>query len=141
MEVADAEYERSARSARRFLWAFRLIFYPGAALVAFLLLTGSGDGEEALTTLAVLRYFLPDRNIMAAGGKEITLGDRLHEVFAAGVNAVMVGNYLTTMGTAPEYWQNAATRWGLKLNSHVEEIEPAPSAEKKSCGSHDCGCA
>ena len=97
--------------------------------------------DEALTTLAVLRFFLPDRNIMAAGGKEITLGDRLHEVFAAGVNAVMVGNYLTTMGTAPEYWQAAATRWGLKLNSHVEEIEPAPSEEKKGCGSNDCGCA
>jgi hypothetical protein len=52
VEVADAEYERTARRARRFLWAFRLIFYPGAALVAFLLLTGSGNGDgEDLTAL------------------------------------------------------------------------------------------
>ncbi len=93
--------------------------------------------DEALITLAVLRFFLPDRNIMAAGGKEITLGDRLHEVFAAGVNAVMVGNYLTTMGTAPDYWQTAATRWGLKMKTDVETIDEAP---KKSCGSSECGC-
>jgi biotin synthase len=98
--------------------------------------------DEALITLAVLRYFLPDRNIMAAGGKEITLGERLHEVFAAGVNAVMVGNYLTTMGTAPDYWQEAAVRWGLAMKSDVEQIEEKAG---KSCGSKggskDCGCA
>ena len=99
------------------------------------------DPDEALTTLAMLRFFLPDRNLMAAGGKEITLGDRLHEVFAVGANAVMVGNYLTTMGTAPEYWQDAAKRWGLKLGTQVEEIEPAPSSGGKSCGPNDCGCA
>jgi biotin synthase len=89
----------------------------------------------------MLRFFLPDRNLMAAGGKEITLGDRLHEVFAVGANAVMVGNYLTTMGTAPEYWQDAAKRWGLKLGTQVEEIEPAPTSGGKSCGTNDCGCA
>jgi biotin synthase len=96
--------------------------------------------DEALTTLAVLRYFLPDRNIMAAGGKEITLGERLHEVFAAGVNAVMVGNYLTTMGTAPEYWQQAAARWGLTLNTQVEEIAPATAQSASACRSRECGC-
>jgi hypothetical protein len=33
------------RRARRALWAFRLIFYPGAVLVAVLLLTGRSEGE------------------------------------------------------------------------------------------------
>jgi biotin synthase len=90
------------------------------------------DADEALITLAVFRFMLPDRNIMAAGGKEIVLGDRLHEVFAAGVNAVMVGNYLTTLGTAPEYWQDAAKRHGLELKSKVESID--------DCSSGSCGC-
>jgi len=90
--------------------------------------------DEALITLAVFRFMLPDRNIMAAGGKEITLAERLHEVFAAGVNAVMVGNYLTTLGTAPDYWREAARRHGLRLRDGISEIEGADS----SCGSRGC---
>ncbi len=90
--------------------------------------------DEALITLAVFRFLLPDRNIMAAGGKEITLAERLHEVFAAGVNAVMVGNYLTTLGTAPEYWREAAQRHGLRLHDGISEIAGAGG----SCGSRGC---
>lgn len=73
------------------------------------------DTDEALITLAMLRLFLPQRNIMVAGGKEVTFGDRLHEVFAAGVNAVMVGNYLTTLGTQPDYWHQQVAAYGLEL--------------------------
>ncbi|TVR44739.1 MAG: biotin synthase BioB [Planctomycetota bacterium] len=73
------------------------------------------DTDEALITLAMLRLFLPERNIMVAGGKEVTFGERLHEVFAAGVNAVMVGNYLTTLGTDPDYWHKQVANYGLEL--------------------------
>jgi hypothetical protein len=45
VEAADAEL--TLRRARRFVWAFRLIFYPGAALVAFLVLSRS-SGPEGL---------------------------------------------------------------------------------------------
>jgi hypothetical protein len=44
VEVADAE--RTLRRARRFLWAFRLIFYPGAVITALLLLTGGRAGDS-----------------------------------------------------------------------------------------------
>lgn len=71
--------------------------------------------DEALITLATLRLFLPERNIMVAGGKEVTFGDRLAEVFDAGVNAVMVGNYLTTLGTEPEFWHQQVASRGLQL--------------------------
>ena len=90
------------------------------------------DADEALISLAVFRFMLSDRNIMAAGGKEITLKDRLHEVFAVGVNSVMVGNYLTTMGTSPDYWKEAAARHGLTLSQEVEAIDQ----DSSSCG---CG--
>jgi hypothetical protein len=46
VEVADDE--RTLRRARRFIWAFRLIFYGGAAIIALLLLTGGSDANEPL---------------------------------------------------------------------------------------------
>jgi biotin synthase len=79
------------------------------------------DPDEALISLAVFRFMLPDRNLMVAGGKEKVLGERLHEVFATGINAVMVGNYLTTQGQDPAYWQQAAARHGLTLRHEAAE--------------------
>lgn len=92
------------------------------------------DADEALITLAVARFLLPDRNLMAAGGKEVVLQDRVHEIFAAGVNAVMVGNYLTTLGTAPDYWKDAVARHGLVMEKDLTEVDGG------SCGSGGCGC-
>jgi biotin synthase len=71
--------------------------------------------DEALATVAVFRFMLPRTNLMAAGGKEVVLGTRLHELFAVGISGVMVGNYLTSLGTSPEYWQEAAGRYGLEM--------------------------
>ncbi|MBN8524287.1 MAG: biotin synthase BioB [Planctomycetes bacterium] len=73
------------------------------------------DADEALTTLAVCRYALPDRNLMVAGGKEVVLGDRVGEVFKTGINCVMVGNYLTSAGTDPAFWSTAAAQYGLEM--------------------------
>jgi len=73
------------------------------------------DPDEGFITLSALRFFLPDRNIMVAGGKEVTFGERLDEVFKTGINAVMVGNYLTTLGTDPEFWHRQIERWGLTI--------------------------
>ena len=77
------------------------------------------DTDEALITLAMLRLFLPSKNIMVAGGKEVTFGDRLDEVFTAGINAVMVGNYLTTLGTEPDFWHEQVKAHGLELASQA----------------------
>lgn len=73
------------------------------------------DADEALTTLAVARYALPDRNLMVAGGKEVVLGDRVGEVFKTGINCVMVGNYLTTAGADPAFWSREAAKYGLEM--------------------------
>ena len=88
------------------------------------------DPDEALITLATLRLFLPERNIMVAGGKEVTFGDRLAEVFDAGVNAVMVGNYLTTLGTDPGFWHEQVSARGLQLAAS------AGSGCGKGCSDH-----
>jgi biotin synthase len=89
------------------------------------------DPDEALITIAVFRFLLPDRNLMAAGGKEVVLKERIHEVFKAGINSVMVGNYLTTLGTSTDYWPAAAARYGL--------VMVAEAAPEEGCGD-SCGC-
>ncbi|HEU5357308.1 MAG TPA: biotin synthase BioB [Actinocrinis sp.] len=57
------------------------------------------EGREALRTIAAFRLALPRTILRYAGGREITLGDLGTEKgLLGGVNAVIVGNYLTTLG-------------------------------------------
>ncbi len=53
---------------------------------------------EILLTLAAFRFILPDKDIKLCGGKERNLRQLLPLGIAAGVNALMTGNYLTTTG-------------------------------------------
>jgi biotin synthase len=42
---------------------------------------------------------LPDaQRIMVAGGRELMFGERQGEIFDAGANSIVIGNYLTTAG-------------------------------------------
>jgi biotin synthase len=61
------------------------------------------DSVEALRTVAAFRLALPRTVLRYAGGREITLGDLgTREGLLGGVNAMIVGNYLTTLGRSPE---------------------------------------
>ncbi|WP_405086873.1 biotin synthase BioB [Microbispora sp. NBC_01389] len=61
------------------------------------------DGGDALKTIATFRLALPRTILRYAGGRELTLGDLgTREGMLGGINAVIVGNYLTTLGQAPE---------------------------------------
>jgi biotin synthase len=54
---------------------------------------------DALRTVAAFRLALPRTILRFAGGREITLGDLgARQGLLGGVNAVIVGNYLTTLG-------------------------------------------
>ncbi|MGB9377119.1 MAG: biotin synthase BioB [Mycobacteriales bacterium] len=57
---------------------------------------------EALRTVATFRLALPRTILRYAGGREITLGDLAGRGVLGGVNAVIVGNYLTTLGRPAE---------------------------------------
>jgi len=60
-------------------------------------------GSEALKIVAAFRLAMPRTVLRYAGGREITLGDLgTRDGLLGGVNAVIVGNYLTTLGRAPE---------------------------------------
>jgi biotin synthase len=57
------------------------------------------EGREALRTIAAFRLALPRTILRYAGGREITLGDLgTEQGLLGGINAVIVGNYLTTLG-------------------------------------------
>ena len=54
---------------------------------------------DALRTIAAFRLALPRTILRYAGGRELTLGDLgTRDGLLGGINAVIVGNYLTTLG-------------------------------------------
>ncbi|TCO48717.1 biotin synthase [Kribbella antiqua] len=57
------------------------------------------DGKDALRTIAAFRLAMPRTVLRYAGGRELTLGDLgTRDGLLGGINAVIVGNYLTTLG-------------------------------------------
>jgi biotin synthase len=61
------------------------------------------DPKEALRTVAAFRLALPRTILRFAGGREIALGDLgSRDGLLGGVNAIIVGNYLTTLGRDPK---------------------------------------
>ena len=57
---------------------------------------------EAIRWIALFRLALPDVILRYAGGREVTLRDLQAMGMTSGINALIVGNYLTTLGRAPD---------------------------------------
>ena len=57
---------------------------------------------EAIRWIALFRLGLPSVILRYAGGREITLRGLQAMGMTAGINALIVGNYLTTLGRAPQ---------------------------------------
>jgi biotin synthase len=59
--------------------------------------------SDALRAIGAFRLALPRTTLRYAGGREITLGDLgTRDGLNGGINAVIVGNYLTTLGREPQ---------------------------------------
>jgi biotin synthase len=56
---------------------------------------------EAVRWIALFRLALPSVILRYAGGREVTLRDLQAIGMTAGINALIVGNYLTTLGRSP----------------------------------------
>ncbi|MHB1488107.1 MAG: biotin synthase BioB [Acidimicrobiales bacterium] len=56
---------------------------------------------EAIRWIALFRLALPAVILRFAGGREVTLRDLQALGMTAGINALIVGNYLTTLGRSP----------------------------------------
>ncbi len=57
---------------------------------------------EAIRWIALLRIALPDVILRYAGGREVTLRELQVMGLTSGINALIVGNYLTTLGRSPD---------------------------------------
>jgi biotin synthase len=71
---------------------------PGTPLGARQLL----EPMEAIRWIALFRLALPGVILRYAGGREVTLRQLQALGLTSGVNALIVGNYLTTLGRSPE---------------------------------------
>ncbi len=58
--------------------------------------------RDALKWIAMFRLGLPDVILRFAGGREVTLEDLQSAGFTSGINALIIGNYLTTLGRTPQ---------------------------------------
>jgi len=57
---------------------------------------------EAIRWIALFRLALPGVILRYAGGREVTLRDLQAMGMTSGINALIVGNYLTTLGRSPQ---------------------------------------
>jgi biotin synthase len=60
------------------------------------------DPYEAAKAIAIFRFILPQQILRYAGGREAIMGDLQSLGLKAGINAMLVGHYLTTLGQPPE---------------------------------------
>ncbi|TLM81499.1 biotin synthase BioB [Pseudarthrobacter sp. NamE2] len=78
------------------------------------------DGKDALRAVAAFRFAMPRTVLRYAGGRELTLGDLgTREGLLGGINAVIVGNYLTTLGRPAA----ADLELLLDLNMPIKELQ------------------
>ncbi len=56
----------------------------------------------ALPIFALFRFILPTKEIRICGGRQTNLRSLQSLIFMAGADAIIIGNYLTTKGSAPE---------------------------------------
>lgn len=57
---------------------------------------------EALKAIAIFRFILPKQILRYAGGRETVMGEWQKMGLKSGINAMLIGHYLTTLGQSPE---------------------------------------
>lgn len=75
------------------------------------------SAAEALRCIALWRHLMPEATLRVCGGRPQVLGERQQEMFAAGANALMTGDYLTTAGKSLDADLCMIKRTGLDLLS------------------------
>lgn len=73
------------------------------------------SADEALRIIALFRHMIPDATLRICGGRVSVLKERQYEMFAAGANAFMTGDYLTISGAGIETDMAHLRDLGLEL--------------------------
>jgi biotin synthase len=72
------------------------------------------DPYDALKAIAIFRLILPQQIIRYAGGREAVMGELQALGLRSGINAMLVGHYLTTLGQPPEQDEAMLNQLGLQ---------------------------
>jgi biotin synthase len=73
------------------------------------------DPWEAVKWIAIFRLILPEALFRLCGGRVENLGELQQLAVEAGINGVMMGNFLTTLGNEPETDREMFERLGLNV--------------------------
>jgi len=73
------------------------------------------DPWEAVKWIAIFRLILPDALFRLCGGRVENLGELQVTAVKAGLNGVMMGNFLTTLGNTPEEDRTMFEELGLSV--------------------------
>ncbi|MEA2254162.1 MAG: biotin synthase, partial [Solirubrobacteraceae bacterium] len=73
------------------------------------------DPWEAVKWIAIFRLILPEALFRLCGGRVENLGELQPLAVKAGLNGVMMGNFLTTLGSTPDEDRAMFTELGLNV--------------------------
>ncbi len=87
-------------------------FHPNVALP----LEKTLNIEESLEWIRKMRRVVGNQTrVMVAGGREISFKNHQEDIFEAGANSIVVGNYLTTSGNEPHHDIEMIRSLGLEI--------------------------
>jgi biotin synthase len=78
------------------------------------------DPWEVVKWIAIFRLILPEALFRLCGGRVENLGDLQTMAVKAGLNGVMMGNFLTTLGNTPEEDRAMFEELGLNVSPHPD---------------------
>ncbi len=93
-------------------------FHPNEALP---IKENNMNRKSALALIRYIKEKLPDSMIMVAGGRERMFGDEQAQIFDAGANSIVIGNYLTTKGDAPDKDIELLKSLGLQIAKNCHD--------------------
>lgn len=93
-------------------------YHPNPALP---IKTRNIELDEAVGIIQKARKLLgEERLLMVAGGRELLFNGEEGKMFEAGANAIVIGNYLTTQGSAPSNDQEMLEKLGYEIATSCE---------------------
>jgi biotin synthase len=85
------------------------------------------DPWEAVKWIAIFRLILPDALFRLCGGRVENLGELQRTAIKAGLNGVMMGNFLTTLGNTPDQDRDMFEGLGLNVSRQPDNgAHPRP---------------
>ena len=95
-------------------------YHPNPALP---IKTRNIEIDEALAIISKARRLLgEDKLLMVAGGRELLFANQEALMFEAGANAIVIGNYLTTKGIAPNKDQEMLKKLSFEVATSCDTL-------------------